>query len=286
MEQQILCSCIYCKEVKSVKGIHTHVARAHLGATHYSSGHNGKYNDTVSRAKIKDSRDKFLNLKLGELTKFSVVCEKCNVVLSVTERALQFPTKAKYFCSLTCSNSHVVTEEHRQQTSATLSGRIYKPPEEITKNCINCNTPFTYTKHYTKRDRKTCSRSCSTTHSNISRGIAVRLRRPALTNYRADCNFKFSLNDYPTEFDFTLVEQYGWYKAKNRGDNLTGVSRDHMVSVRYGFDNNIASEIIRHPANCMLMQHNKNSSKHSKCSILLDELLTRIKEWDIKYSGS
>ena len=56
-----------------------------------------------------------------------------------------------------------------------------------------------------------------------------------------------------------------------------------MVSVRFGFDNKINPEIIGHPANCQLMVHNENSSKNSECSISLDELLNRIKKWDIKY---
>ena len=35
-------------------------------------------------------------------------------------------------------------------------------------------------------------------------------RRTPLTNYRADCKFKFNLKDYPDEFDFDLIKQFGW----------------------------------------------------------------------------
>lgn len=111
----------------------------------------------------------------------------------------------------------------------------------------------------------------------------VRKHRSALINYRADCAFKFNLKDYPNEFNFSLIEECGWYRPKNRGDNLTGVSRDHMISVRYGFDNNIPTEHLSHPANCKLLQHGKNVSKGTKNSITYDELLIRIKEWDEKY---
>ena len=97
--------------------------------------------------------------------------------------------------------------------------------------------------------------------------------------YRYECQFKFSLNEYPGKFDFSLVEKYGWYKASNRGNNPTGVSRDHMISVDYGWKNNILSEIISHPANCQLLPHNENLEKKEKCSITIEELYDRMKNW-------
>lgn len=113
----------------------------------------------------------------------------------------------------------------------------------------------------------------------------IRSRRSDLVNYRADCAFKFNLKDYPEEFDFTLIEKYGWYRPKNRGDNLNGISRDHAVSIKYGFDNALPSEHLSHPANCVLMQHGKNVSKYSSNSISYQDLLVRIKIWDNKYGA-
>lgn len=113
----------------------------------------------------------------------------------------------------------------------------------------------------------------------------VRNKRSALINYRADCAFKFNLSDFSDEFDFTLIESYGWYKPKNRGNNLSGVSRDHAVSVRYGFDNSLPPEHLAHPANCVLMQHGKNVSKGKKNTMSYEELLNRIEAWDKKYQS-
>jgi hypothetical protein len=104
-------------------------------------------------------------------------------------------------------------------------------------------------------------------------------------NYRVQARFIFALKNYPTEFDFSLLAQHGMYKAKNNGDNLYGVSRDHMISVRYGFDNKIPVEVIRHPANCRLLLQSKNASKKSKCSMTIEELYKRIKDWDSKYGS-
>lgn len=100
-----------------------------------------------------------------------------------------------------------------------------------------------------------------------------------LVRYRQLCEFKFSLNDYPDKFDFKLIGQYGWYKAKNRGNNLGGVSRDHMYSVKDGYINNVDPKIIAHPANCKLVRHYDNSKKKDKSSITLEELKKRIEEW-------
>lgn len=102
-------------------------------------------------------------------------------------------------------------------------------------------------------------------------------------DYRYACSFKFNLADYPGEFDFGLVEQYGWYAAKNRGDNLCGVSRDHIISVKYGFENNVDVSVISHPANCRLMVHNSNVSKGKKCGMTLEQLEEKIKWWNEKY---
>lgn len=101
--------------------------------------------------------------------------------------------------------------------------------------------------------------------------------------YKILTNFKFNLADYKEEFDFSLIEKYGWYLPVNRGNNLKGVSRDHMFSVREGFNFGIDPHLIAHPANCRLMVHNDNISKNSKCSISYDELLERINKFEEKY---
>ena len=111
----------------------------------------------------------------------------------------------------------------------------------------------------------------------------VRSKRSDLANYRADCTFKFNLSDFPDEFDFSLIEAYGWYKPKNRGNNLNGVSRDHAISVRYGFDNGIPAYHLSHPANCILMKHGDNVAKYTRNSFTYEELLQRIDRWNKKY---
>ena len=58
-----------------------------------------------------------------------------------------------------------------------------------------------------------------------------------------------------------------------------------MISLSYGFKNRINPLILAHPANCELLQHIDNSKKKIKCSITIDVLLDRIKNWDSRYGA-
>jgi len=123
----------------------------------------------------------------------------------------------------------------------------------------------------------------------IKEGVRVYLdNNPRKSNekdiklYRLLCGFKFNVYDYPNNFNLSLIEEKGWYKAKNRGDNPNGISRDHMVSVSFGFKNGILPYYISHPVNCRLMAHNQNNKKNSECSIAFEELIKRVDEWDNK----
>lgn len=138
--------------------------------------------------------------------------------------------------------------------------------------CKRCENIFIANRY----DVKFCSSDCRTSYR--------RKDMDAFKIYKSDTNFKFNLADYPDEFDFSLIEKYGWYSPTNKKNNLSGVSRDHMLSVREGFDQGIDPKLLAHPANCELMIHNDNVSKHKSSSITLDELLQRIEIFDKKYN--
>lgn len=76
-----------------------------------------------------------------------------------------------------------------------------------------------------------------------------------------------------------LVEENGWYHPKK---NLQGASRDHMFSVKEGWNMKISPNIIRHPANCKIMLIKDNKKKSIKCSISFNELIERIKKWEME----
>jgi hypothetical protein len=264
-----------------------------LGIKTYSQGNNGNYAQVAATAAAKKQT------KVISYNKLPKLCRECS-------NPIEYDKRCNNFCSSSCSAKYTnkkrteegwkPSAEQKRKTSESLTGRIYKDltPEEIIqkkkvyiesvqvlKLCEECNLEFSYIQ--SRKIRRFCTISCATKFNRKERNAVARLNRAPLLNYRADCAFKFNLKDYPNEFDFALIENFGWYSAKNRGNNLAGVSRDHMVSVKYGFDNNVDPAIIAHPANCRLMQHSSNSSKCGTCSITLDELLHRIKEWDNKY---
>ena len=104
--------------------------------------------------------------------------------------------------------------------------------------------------------------------------------------YGYQARFTFALKHYPLWFEssFNLIKTYGWYGATNKGnDNPNGCSRDHMYSVYDGFKNNIDPKIISHPANCAIIQQKENQYKNRRSSITLEELLSRINQFESVY---
>ena len=144
--------------------------------------------------------------------------------------------------------------------------------------CLRCHKNISYDVYIKKRNRKFCSSECSygykkEQHLKVSKELKI---------YKSLARFKFQLNKYD-EFDFNLIKDYGWYKAKNHGDNRGGVSRDHIFSVAEGFRNMINPLLLSHPSNCQLMLQKDNEIKKEKCDISLDDLLKNIDIHDEKY---
>jgi hypothetical protein len=93
--------------------------------------------------------------------------------------------------------------------------------------------------------------------------------------------FKFNVYQIPEYFDLDLLETIGWYscpgkRRKRDAKNTSGVSRDHLYSISDGITNKIHPLILSHPANCRLISHMENKSKHSKSSITIDQLIENI----------
>ena len=223
----------------------------------------------------KNTKEKLKKSCTKEKGEFEVTCAKCGKIFKVLEPIDKFPKKEKYYCSRSCANSRIRTEEFKEKISKSLKKYFSKIPKKLYSHCCkNCG------KTYENKKEKSifCSSTCQLEFKRKNS------KRTEFEKYRNKCAFTFSLKNYPEEFDFELIKQYGWYKAKNHGNNLTGVSRDHMVSVKYGFEHNIDPKIISHPANCKLMIHSENVKKYNRCSITLEELLVRIENWNKKYN--
>ena len=130
--------------------------------------------------------------------------------------------------------------------------------------------------------------SFRTQKEGILLGISKRMSKidySIYKNYKKLCSFKFYVFDFINESDFNLIKRHGWYKSTNNGNNPNGVSRDHKISIKYGFDNNIDPKIISHPANCQIITQNENSRKNSKNSTSIAQLNEDIIKWNIKYGN-
>ncbi len=195
-------------------------------------------------------------------------CENCNKLLTTLYGSGRF-------CSERCSRSYS-TKKNRKEISAAVSRTLKnRTVTLIEKRCEYCDETFT---SLIRKRARFCTKRCAA----LSRGLHL----VGYEKYKRECQFTFNLSDYPNEFDFLLIKEHGWYSPKNRGNNLNGVSRDHIMSIRWGFEHSIDPRYIRHPANCQLMCHNDNVSKGKKESISIQGLLHRIEEWDKKYLGS
>lgn len=75
---------------------------------------------------------------------------------------------------------------------------------------------------------------------------------------------------------FELLEQLGWYHPQT---NPNGVVKDHRLSVKYGFDNNIEPSIVGHLANCEFLRCADNTRKSSNSSITLKDLKKEIQSF-------
>ena len=198
------------------------------------------------------------------------------------QKKIPFDKKRNTYCNSSCMASYTnrikkkVKHNFSKMALINISEsnkkrRLDKNYYENPKRCLNCNNILEY------RRRKTifCNLNCKKEYySNSIENSQM---------YYSLSNFKFNLNSFKDEFDFSLIEENGWYKAKNHGDNMSGVSRDHMFSVSEGFKKLINPLLLSHPSNCKLMIHNKNQNKWNKCSISLDELLRKIEIFEEKY---
>lgn len=203
------------------------------------------------------------------------ICKNCGSKISYERHR---DNKTTVYCSNICgnisgSNFHkglkrsVETRLNISKSLEIINDEKYKTTR---KKCQVCGNKI-------KKRSKFCSRLCLS-KSKINKNEDVYLF------YKKICQFKFSLNNFKDEFDFDLIINNGWYSPSNsKNPNLSGISRDHMLSIRDGFEKGINPYFLSHPANCRLLIHKENISKNKKSILTECELFNRIKKWEYKY---
>jgi hypothetical protein len=267
--------CKYCE--KSFENLNAKVFANHVRWCDKNPKRNN-YNKEL----MKEKNGKIYDKKYGEVKEHIKICNSCGKKYSVVCRESQLlnSRKVRQCCSRFCGSSNIKNDATKQKIRDgirkyyTVNKHVNFIVYPMDKKCDKCSTLFKVNSR--TRRNKYCSNKC--------RYFKRQRHLNELNKYRRDCHFKFALNSYPDEFEFDLIRKHGWYKAKNRGNNLNGVSRDHMIPIMYGWKYKISSDIIAHPANCKLMIHN-NVSKGTHPSIKLESLENKIKKWDEQYNS-
>lgn len=254
-------TCKYCKQTFDIPG------RSFSNHVRWC----GKNPNTNALENVRLANRLIADKRFGIRAEFDVSCAKCGCQFTVSERENSFPSKSRYFCSRRCANTKEPTESTKRKIAESLKKLYPKKtlPEQV---CIGCNIAFVPK----IKGRIYCCNQCFRQHTRSE---------DEYLRYRSDCAFRFNVYDYPEEFDLSLIAQHGWYKAKNKGDNLDGVSRDHRVSIKYGWLNGVPPDKICHPANCQLMLHSSNFAKKDRCSLSISELFSEIEKWNLKYGA-
>lgn len=225
------------------------------------------------------------------------ICSKCNTLHD----------KNGIYCSRACANSRVQTTESNQKRSEKLLGKPSKLKILFSKIyfCQKCNKIH---KSY-KLSNDCCAnierRDEILRHKLIAEGLYYALYRCSCkvcgleivarspSKYCKQCKqntankssqytFKFNIFEYPELFDLDAIEEIGFYAPGGKSGkwNLSGLSRDHKVSVSEAVANNYNPYYISHPCNCELMLHSENNKKNGNSSITYEQLVELVNLFD------
>lgn len=110
---------------------------------------------------------------------FSVKCYKCGKDFEIKEFNVEKPKKEKYYCSRSCANSHIFTNETKQKISdknknqipwnkgiMIENGKIIKGNNKIIKKCPVCKKEFEV--YFHKSNKIYCSKNCYLKDNNCS----------------------------------------------------------------------------------------------------------------------
>jgi hypothetical protein len=208
-----------------------------------------------------------------------IQCPKCKISFDNYSK-----WGSKKFCSRSCANSHTVSDTHRKKLLDTISKKttIKNQSGEHARR-IRWNFDGPNTKIYLcickYSGKKWYSKTVKTVHPDLTR---------TKREYSYSCRFQFSISSYPDWFSNAsyLITKHGWYSTpglRKGSKNTNGISRDHLYSITDGWLNDIPPAVIRHPANCELVQHTENQSKHKKSKITINELYQRIEQFNSLY---
>lgn len=209
-------------------------------------------------------------------------CKQCS-------KPLEYKDRFKTFCNRSCAGTYSNINRELKGELKTKKGNCKRCSKEIDINirasqnnivCKECK------KNNHKKYYKVRHKQCKFCNKDIvgPKRICTSCRDNFQNIYSFRCRFTFPLQKFPELFDIKLIERYGMYKAKNHGDNLDGISRDHKFSVIESFKRNLDPILVKHPANCQLLRQRENARKRHNCSITLEQLIKEVQRFEEKYN--
>lgn len=106
----------------------------HIRWKHKSEEFLENYIEKIRKIKLEND-----TLKFGDFVNFNVLCNNCQKSFITTERVLKFPSKDKYFCCISCSNTRKPNEKTKNKIRIKIIEK-WKNPEYSTK-CIKNLSP-------------------------------------------------------------------------------------------------------------------------------------------------
>lgn len=196
----------------------------------------------------------------------------------------------KKFCSSSCSaryNNRLRTnrtKESRLLTSVAVRKSLGVSDGPYARiyllKCQVCEEAY----YRPRRGSRVCSKSCQSLLESQrrlgkpnpkSKYSGKRISRVEYHYYRTLAEFKLKPKDLLRIKGYDLFREFGIWSVNNK----RGVVRDHILSTKDGWVQEIDPAIISHPANCQFLSINENSTKGDKSWITYSELLYRIQGW-------
>ena len=134
------------------------------------------------------------------------------------------PKKLTVICCIKCkrefANNNLTVHYERMHGTKEQKEKVrqkLKKIRNVFKICPTCNEEFKLEGNSQKRF---CSKDCR--NKRFRKGLdSNKLNKLDYRDYRSKCDFTFNLKDFEDDFDFSLIQEHGWYSPSNKGNNLT-----------------------------------------------------------------
>ena len=309
MKNLILSQCGHCNNQYTFKN-----NKRKFCSSSCSAKYNNSIRDNSIRIKQRNTLLKTLSNKstIKKVKKEKIKTTKINkhVIRTLPTKLSALKKDKKYISKITgqtyCNNLHKNTWHSNfkfrqaQKLSKMFNFELCKEGTE--QNLINAVKTLHDLYHVEKISPNKIAEHINCSNKNFSNflesiGIKRRSIKESLLNYNRsigreltsekdiyykNCQFKFDVFKHTKILGYELFKEHTWYHPIN---NVNGLTRDHMMSISYGYEHGIDPEMISHPANCQIMLALDNFKKNYKTSITYEQLKERIENWNTNFKS-